>query len=446
MSRTQHRWLHSQLPVWEAEGLLSTQATEELRRRYPCRETSPALPQMLFGALGALLVGTGLIAVIGYNWDDFGRVTRLMFAFLPLLLSQGFSAWVLMRGTRIPAWVRETAGLLQVLASGAAIAIVSQIYHLGGTWQDFLFWWIMVSLPVLWTMRAHSVAIFHLIASVVWSSYQAGFSRPWPDSPFLFPLLLLALAPYWPGWPLQWRISVTMRWVVALVSMVGFGACAVGAVRSITDKSSYHINDEAMIWMWLATAAIFVLLPLRRDAIAEGTGSKPHVILGSLWLLGFGISNTFANVSENFVVGMSSALRSPWGILLLVMTATFAALAIKTRRIAVLALAAISILPIAVLPFIQEIRDEKCALFLSWIYTLYLAALGITLIVLSLRGDRGAPRLGAALLAVLIITRMADSEFSLLTKGFAFILVGIAFLVFNLFLGRLLKHRSTAIA
>ena len=104
-----------------------------------------------------MLVGTGLIAVIGYNWDDFGRGTRLMFAFLPLLLSQGFSAWVLARGSRIPAWVRETAGLLQVLAGGAAIAIVSQIYHLGGTWQDFLFWWILVSLPVLWAMRAHAV-------------------------------------------------------------------------------------------------------------------------------------------------------------------------------------------------------------------------------------------------------------------------------------------------
>jgi hypothetical protein len=400
---------------------------------------------MIFGALGALLVGTGLIAVIGYNWDDFGRGTRLTFAFLPLLLSQGFSAWMLARGSRIPAWVRETAGLLQVLAGGAAIAIVSQIYHLGGTWQDFLFWWILVSLPVLWATRAHAVVIFHLLASAVWAGYQAAFTRPWPDTPFLFPLLLLALLPYWPGWPPQWRISTTLRWAVTLASMVGFGACAVSAARSIADRAYYgNINNEAMIWMWLATAAVFVLVPMRRDAIAGGIGSKPQVLLGTLWLTGFGISMTFSDVAETFVSGIDGALHTPWGWLLAFLLIVLSAVAWKAQRIAVLALAAIAILPGLALPFMSLGREASTALVLSWLCMFYLAALGIILIALSLRGDRGAPRLGATLLATLIITRMADSGFSLLTKGMGFILVGIAFLAFNLFLGRLVKHTTSA--
>jgi hypothetical protein len=445
VSRSHHRWLHSQLPAWENGGLLGTEAAEELRRRHPLGEESPGLAQMIFGALGAMLVGTGLIAVIGYNWNDFGRGTRLMFAFLPLLLSQGFSAWVLVRGSRIPAWARETAGLLQVLAGGAAIAIVSQIYHLGGTWQDFLFWWILVSLPVLWAMRSHAVVIFHLLASAVWAGYQAAFTRPWPDTPFLFPLLLLALLPYWPGWPPQWRMSTTMRWAVTLASMIGFGACAVSAARPIVDKGYYNnFNSEAMIWMWLATAAVFVLVPLRRDAIAGGIGSKPQVILGTLWLLGFGISMTFADVAEACVAGIGGAMHTPWGWLLAVLLTVFSVLAWRARRIALLALAAIAILPGLALPFMRVGWENSSALLLSWLCTLYLAALGIVLIVLSLRGDRGAPRLGATLLAVLVITRMADSGFSLLTKGMGFILVGIAFLAFNLFLGRLVKKTTAA--
>jgi hypothetical protein len=183
-------------------------------------------------------------------------------------------------------------------------------------------------------------------------------------------------------------------------------------------------------------------VPLRRDAIAGGIGSKPQVILGTLWLLGFGISMTFADVAEACVAGIGGAMHTPWGWLLAVLLTVFSVLAWRARRIALLALAAIAILPGLALPFMRVGWENSSALLLSWLCTLYLAALGIVLIVLSLRGDRGAPRLGASLLAVLVITRMADSGFSLLTKGMVFILVGIAFLAFNLFLGRLLKKTT----
>jgi hypothetical protein len=69
--------------------------------------------------------------------------------------------------------------------------------------------------------------------------------------------------------------------------------------------------------------------------------------------------------------------------------------------------------------------------------TLHLLALGITLIVLEFSGRRGAPRLGAALLCVLLIARMFESELSLLAKGLAFIVIGVAFLAFNIAMGRL---------
>lgn len=423
--------------------MLAAGALEELKRRHPCGESSPGLAQIIFGALGALLVGAGLIAVLGYNWDEFGRATRLVIAFLPLLLCQGFTAWTLWRGERVPAWTRETAGLLQTLAGGAALAIVSQVYHLGGVWQDFLFWWILISLPVLWATRAHAVAMFHLAAITTWTSYQAAFSRSWPDTPFLFPLLLLAMLPYWPGWPVNWRLSVVMRWMFALAAGVGFGACAAAAARLLGRNAEYFALDgNAMIWMWLATAAVFVLVPLRREAIGDGLGRKPQVILGALWLLGAGLCMTFAELAEDFLDGIGGAMHSPWGWLLVALLAGFAVMAARARRVAVLALAAIAVLPALALPFLREGWEEGAALALAWFCTLYLAALGVTLIVLSLRDEHGAPRLGTTLLAALVITRMADSELSLLTKGIAFIIVGIAFLAFNLFLGRIFKHAA----
>ena len=64
------------------------------------------LAQLVMGSLGALLIGAGRIAVIGYNWDDFSLPVRLLFAFLPLLLTQVFSFRVLQRGDAGAAWVR----------------------------------------------------------------------------------------------------------------------------------------------------------------------------------------------------------------------------------------------------------------------------------------------------------------------------------------------------
>ena len=193
MNTSHQRWLLEQLPQWEREGLLTADAARTLRERNAVDDSQPGLAQIVMGALGALLIGTGLIAVIGYNWDDFSRPVRLLFAFLPLLLTQLFSFRVIQRGPASSAWVRETAALLQTLATGACIALVSQIYNLGGEWPDFLFGWFILSLPLVWVLRSHAVAIFYLIAIAIWSVNQVGHGRPWFDSPLLYPLLLLGL-------------------------------------------------------------------------------------------------------------------------------------------------------------------------------------------------------------------------------------------------------------
>jgi hypothetical protein len=108
------------------------------------------------------------------------------------------------------------------------------------------------------------------------------------------------------------------------------------------------------------------------------------------------------------------------------------------RRWAVLAIASVALLPLISVPFVG--LGETGSSLLSWLATLHLAVIGITLIILDFIGKRGASRLGALLLSVLIIARMSDSHFSLLAKGLAFIAVGVAFLAFNFFMSR--QHRQ----
>lgn len=442
MSNSHQRWLLEQLPHWERDGLITADAARTLREQHAIDGSQPGLAQIVMGSLGALLIGAGLIAVIGYNWDDFSRPVRLLFAFLPLLLTQAFTFLVLQRGAAFAAWVRETAALLQAMAAGACIALVSQIYNLGGDWPDFLFWWFMLSLPLVWVLRSHSVAIFYLIAIAVWSVSQIDSGMSWQHSALIYPLLLLGLLPYWPGWQRKEPLSISVRWIMTISALVGLASAAVVVAQNSGDSSRYDF--ETCLWLWMLTAAGIALFPLSQTGVEESIGRKPQMVLGSLWLLGYAMATTFHDVSENLPGGVSRALTLPWCWGLLVVLAVFVGLACSRRRWALLVIASAALLPLISSPFVQE-KGGISSTVLPWLATLHLAVVGIALIVLDLIGKRGAPRLGALLLSVLIIARMADSDFSLLTKGLAFIAVGVAFLVFNFFMSRLHRQQPASL-
>ena len=436
MNASHHRWLHDQLPQWERDGLLTAENATTLRQRHPFDDTQPGVAQLVMGALGALLIGTGLIAIIGYNWDDFARPVRLLFAFLPLLGSQIFSFLVLRRGDAAPAWVRETAAMLQTMATGACIALVSQIYNLGGAWPDFLFAWFLLSLPLVWVMRSTSVAIFYLLAIAEWSVHQCDLGKAWHASPLIYPLLLLGLFPFWPGLRFDRPLSVTLRWIMAVSAAFGLGAAAYFATQQHFERR--WGDGDLFFSLWALTAAAMALFPLSRNGLAAPARHKPQIVLGFLFLLIFGVSSTFLDSGKEIVESYTAAAKVPWSWVLLTATALFAVHAIRMGRWAVLAVTSIILVPLGGLIF-----GSVAATAIPWLMTLHLLVLGITLIVLEFTGRQGAPRLGAGLLCILLIARMCESDLSLLGKGLAFIVIGVAFLAFNISMGRL-KARLTS--
>ena len=437
MNTSHQRWLLEQLPQWEREGLLTADAARTLRERNAVDDSQPGLAQIVMGALGALLIGTGLIAVIGFNWDDFSRPVRLLFAFLPLLATQLFSFRVLQRGTASAAWVRETAALLQTLATGACIALVSQIYNLGGDWPDFLFWWFILSLPLVWVLRSHAAAIFYLIAIAIWSVNQAENWEAWYHSALLYPVLLLGLAPFWPGWPPRWQLGRSLQWVATLSLCVGLAAAA-GSSVSLRMHSSY-VAFGSLLWLWSLTASALLLLPFKAAAGSDKRRQYPYVNVSGFILLMLSFAVSFSDFSRGVLSKLEMTLTMPWAWGCLILVGLFALPAIRQQRWALLGVSSLSLSPLLAL-----LAGSRAEPLLPWLMTLHLLGLGIMLIVLELAGRRGAPRLGATLVCVLIITRVFESEFSLLIKGLVFIAVGVAFLGFNIFMSRQLKKKQVA--
>jgi uncharacterized membrane protein len=437
MNASHHRWLHDQIPEWERAGLLTHENAASLRQRHPLDDSRPGVAQIVMGALGALLIGAGLIAIIGYNWDDFSRPVRLLFAFVPLLGSQIFSFLVLRKGDASAGWVRETAAMLQTMTTGACIALVSQLYHLGGDWPDFLFAWCLLSLPLVWVMRSTSVAIFYLIGIAEWCLHQCDPGRVWYQSALIYPLLLLGLFPFWPGFRFEKPLSISLRWILALSASFGLGAAAYCA--TLQHFGSTMGDGETFFSLGAFTAAAMALVPLHPNALDAPARHKPQLVLGFLVLLVFGIASTFQDSGEEIVKSYSLAAQIPWSWLVLITAGLFAIHAIRAARWAVLAMTSVILMPVVGLLF-----GSSASQAVPWLMTLHLLILGITLIVLEFSGRRGAPRLGAALLSVLLIARMLESDLSLLAKGLAFIVIGAAFLTFNLTMGRR-KARPAAI-
>ena len=439
MSSSNERWLAEQIPIWESEGVVSAEVAEKLRARYAdaMRTDRLSAGQMALGGVGALLIGLGVLAVIGFNWENFGRPMRLFFAFGPLLGTQVLSAMLLRRGDAAPSWLREAAALLQALAATAGLAIVAQIYNLGGSWEDFMLACCLISLPLMWAMRSSLVAICYLIGIAVWAQSNSwnlvGLS--WWQDARLYPLLVAGMLPFWPGLNAQRpALGNSVRWIWALTFPMGLSIATHAAIRD-ADVSEYW-GGWGFAWTISLVGALMVLFPLSAAGVEESTKRKPQLVVGTLILLVFSIGSTFASSSSD-LHSISKVLQIPWVAVMCVVALGLAGLAATKRRWAVIVIASLSATPLIGL----LAANESAGLWISWIATLHVAAVGLALILLDFSGWKSAPRLGATLLSVLILARMGDSNFSLLTKGLAFILIGVGFIAFNFYLAARARRR-----
>ncbi|MEL7006007.1 MAG: DUF2157 domain-containing protein, partial [Bacteroidota bacterium] len=95
---------------------------------------------IVFGILGALLVGLGIVLIIAHNWDDLSKVVKTIFAFIPIIVGQIACLYTLAKKPKDVGW-REGASTFLVCAIGASISLISQIYHIEGDLASFVMKW-----------------------------------------------------------------------------------------------------------------------------------------------------------------------------------------------------------------------------------------------------------------------------------------------------------------
>jgi uncharacterized membrane protein len=80
MDKKEASWLYQQLPELVAKGIISAECAKRLKDHYgPIDDkTGTRTYLVVFGLIGALLVGLGIIQILAHNWAQLTNINRLL--------------------------------------------------------------------------------------------------------------------------------------------------------------------------------------------------------------------------------------------------------------------------------------------------------------------------------------------------------------------------------
>lgn len=424
-----HDALLAALPDLVAQGLITAEQAQRIRTHYsgpgapepaPDDRRSQRLTAVL-GTIGAALIGLGLVLLVAHNWDGLPRSARTLLAFVPVLAGQAVVAFGLLRRPGRTAWT-EGGSVFLAAAVGACLALIAQLYHLGGDLGDLLLAWAVLIMGLCYVPGSAVVGL----ASLGLITWQAVLVRTGQDSvPWIWLLLLAAFLPA----ALQ-RIRdsdrrVAAAWTGSFLAL----SIAVGAHLFLSEWHPVVVVGTA------ALASAFTLTPWWTSAPAPGTRAMRRVgEVMLLWLLLLMGSFTVVDAVQD-TDDRPGADAIVVAVLVLAALGAYA-LAWKRRR-----------------PFTEGPMPEgfvaiaalyAISLAAPWITALLANGLTLALGVWHVREGTHATslrrtNLGLLLIAVPVLWRFFEVDLSFVWRGLAFIAIGIAFLLLNL---RLLRARK----
>ena len=413
------RWLYSQLPELTARGVLSEQAANALRQHYgtPAARSGVSMLVAMTAVLAALLIGSGVILLLAANWDLFPRAVRTAMAFIPLVVTQALGVFVLLRRMDSMGW-RESVALLNSLAVAAAIALVSQIYHIPGDFVGFMLVWMLLTLPAIYLMRSAAATLLYLWLAMTWTVANSESNWPWGWA------LFVAVLPV--TLPMIARGGLRAWWL-AMAAMV----CG-GILLGVTSNAAH------MHGIWIPTFAGYLGV-----LYVAGVALRPDELHPFRWV-GFAAIGTLSLIFtwSGFWSVESGDARSG-----AIAATAICSLAVIGGMVAA-TLAFVRSIPVnpfaAVFPFVALVGYGLVLAGQQWaaalLFNLYVLALAVMALRSGLaRGRFAETNAGMLLLTALIVMRFFDTDVGFLVRGLAFIAAGVGFLVVNVLL---LKQRK----
>lgn len=407
-------------------NIITPEVARDITNYFQNKQQAASKLPIIFGIFGALLGGLGIILLIGHNWDDFTTTTKTILAFIPLLIGQLASGYTLLKRPESIAW-RESSGAFLFCGVGASIALISQIYHIPGNFNNFILTWMLVCLPLVYLLKSSLVSLLYLIGITVYN-VNVGYVDNQNIDNYWYWLLLLAIAPHYFNL-IQKRPSgnftVFHHWFIGITLLIN--------LRTFNEKS-----EELIFITYGIFIALLYLIGKTKYVNNLKIISNSYLTIGKLGGLYFLYTASFRFIWKELAI-----INSEADVLLIVVTTTLFILAgivfnyiRKKEKQEPLTLFHYNFLVIALLFLLAQISIIATVV----VANLYILILGLQEIQ---KGNKtnSLARLNFGILIIAILTgcRFFDENMTFVVRGVMFIIVGFGFFALNYYL---LKKRK----
>lgn len=182
--------LEPRLERWVGEGLLTAEQAARILAferedlgagppsplPLPTAEHRPTLLYAIAG-LGALAIAVGLLSIVAANWDEIPSRVKIGVD-LGLVAALGLGVWQWER--RGPGWLRETAIVVLYGLVLGSIALVGQVYQLGGEAHEALLAWALLTALLMTRARSGFAAMVWVMGlQVTWAVWAVWLADQW---------------------------------------------------------------------------------------------------------------------------------------------------------------------------------------------------------------------------------------------------------------------------
>lgn len=360
--------------------------------------------QIILVALGALLIGAGVILFFAYNWDMMSPLTRLTVAFIPAIAGALCGIYTIIR-EKDARW-REFSAFSCATGFAVATAIVSQVYHTGGTLFDYTVLMMTVTLPLIYIFQAQLLTLVYCYAICYFMMhYEARLAViDWGA------IFIVAVAP-WLCYNLFLRKPRGMNAVLARYA-------ALGPLAYFT----FHYGHPSVLTFFSAACTLYIAGLYYSEKEGTNGFANPWLLLGWLFFTG-----SLLWFSLEF--GSYGGVYSVWIVIPLIL-GLFLAHSRQMVLPAVVALAP-SMFTLAVSTMAAGRGD------IAFMSNVLLAFAAFAAFRQGLK-SRSIFIINAGMLQIALLAafRFFDPRISMLLRSFVFIALGVAFICVNIRLGR----------
>jgi uncharacterized membrane protein len=408
-------------------NVVTTETAEKIREYFhQKKEENHNRLSSIFGILGAILVGLGIILVFAHNWDNLSRLTKIILSFLPLLIGQLLGGYSILKKSESTVW-KETSSVLLFFAIGASISLVAQVYNIPGDINSFIISWILLSLPLVYLLQSSIISLLYIAGITYYGCNANYFTYPSTHS-FLYWLLLLGIAPHYYillKTKTQSNFTLFHNWFISLSIVICLGTIA-------------HKNGHLLYLSYMSLFTIFYFIGKTAFFDQQKLKNNSFLIVGKLGILYLLLLYSFKWFWDKYFYktdSISETLLSIEFITALLLTVLASILFYKKNSKTNFKEASLleHVFLMNIFPLISGYEFSIVANVIVLFIGIFEVKRGIKL------NHLGILNFGLLLITILITCRFFDTDLSFVIRGILFITIGLGFFLANYFI---LKKRN----